>query len=137
MKFTKPTIIAGAIVTLVAGTGVAFAATDTFITKAPANDKPTRVYTQPAETPAPTNDVSSPASAENDTTTETNTAPPLATTPEINTTEAPTNEAPTQNPTTPTVEAPSPVENVTNVSNDNNSSSVSNNGGEGVGVTYN
>jgi len=136
MKLTKPTIIAGAIVTLVAGTGVAFAATDTFITKAPANDKPARVYTQPAETPATTPEVSSTPSAENDTTTDTDTTTPLATR-ETNTTEAPVNEAPTQNQTTPTVEAPAPIENVTNVSNDNNSSTVSNNGGEGVGVTHN
>ena len=133
MKLTKPTIIAVAVATLVAGTGVAFAATDTFITKAPANDRPTRIYTQPAETPVTTPEVSSTPSAENDTT---DTTTPLANS-QINTEQTVANEAPIENTPTPEVTSPAPIENTTNVSNDNNSSAVSNNSGEGVGVTRN
>lgn len=130
MKLTKPTIVVGAIAILVAGTGVAFAATDTFITKAPANDRPTRVYTQPAETPAATPEVSSTPSAENDSTTPATT--PLVTS-ETNNQPETTPNAPVTNSPTPEVTAPAPIENVTNVSNDNSSAGgVSNDNGSSV-----
>lgn len=125
MKLTKPVIVIGAIVTLVAGTGVAFAATDTFITKAPANDRPTRVYTQPAvQATSPDPETSSTASPENDT--ETNTTTPLVNS-QTNTIESePVNEpAPTPAVTPEVVQTP--VTNPTNVSNETSNTSVGNN----------